>query len=134
MIDDVNEYNEAGNYRINNNKTTTSKSFAWKIKILGSTPADDKTWDTEFVVSLKNLSNFWRFLDLPLINYEIELDLSWSNDCIIPEISRTPEAPANPAADHVLPTKKTGATFQVNSIKLYVLVVTLSVNDKIKLL
>ena len=54
MIDDVNENNEAGNYRINNNKTTTSKSFAWKIKILGSTPADDKTWDTEFVVSLKN--------------------------------------------------------------------------------
>ena len=28
MIDDVNENNEAGNYRINKNKTTTSKSFA----------------------------------------------------------------------------------------------------------
>ena len=28
MIDDMNENNEAGNYRINNNKTTTSKSFA----------------------------------------------------------------------------------------------------------
>ena len=54
MIDDMNENNEAGNYRINNNKTTTSKSFAWKIRILRSTPADDKTWDTEFVVSLKN--------------------------------------------------------------------------------
>ena len=29
IIKDVNENNEAGNYRINNNKTTTSKLFEW---------------------------------------------------------------------------------------------------------
>ena len=45
-------------------------------KIAGSTPAGNKTLDTEVAVPLKYLSNFWRFLDLLLINCEIELDLS----------------------------------------------------------
>ena len=75
MNDDGNENNAAGNYRINNNKATTSKSFEYTTKIKGSMPADDSRLDTEIVVSLKYLSNFWRSLDLPLINCEIELDL-----------------------------------------------------------
>ena len=51
--------------------------------------------NTEVVVPLKYLSNFWKSLDLPLINCEIELDLSWSRYCIITEISRTYGAVAN---------------------------------------
>ena len=34
------------------------------------------TLNVELTISLRYLSNFWRFLDLPLINYEIELDLT----------------------------------------------------------
>ena len=34
---DANEDNDAGNYRINKNKTKTSESFEQKIKITGST-------------------------------------------------------------------------------------------------
>ena len=68
-------------------------------KIGGSTPAGNKTLDTEVVVPLKYLSNVWRFLDLLLINCEIELDLSWLKDCVICEISRTPEVPANPGGN-----------------------------------
>ena len=75
MNDDANENNAAGNYRINNNKATASKSFEYKTKIKESMPANDSRLDTEIVVSLKYLSNFWRSLDLPLINCEIELGL-----------------------------------------------------------
>ena len=49
----------------------------------------------EVVVPLKYLSNFWKSLDLPLINCEIELDFSWSRYCVIIEISRTYGAVTN---------------------------------------
>ena len=49
-----------------------------KQKIIGSTPNDNNILDVEVVVPLKYLSNFWRSLDLLLINCEIELDLSCS--------------------------------------------------------
>ena len=32
---------------------------------------------------LKYLSEFWRTLEMPLINYEIDLDLNWSETCVI---------------------------------------------------
>ena len=68
---DAIENNDIGNYGINNSKTITSKHFEYKTKIIGNTPADNNTLDTEVVVSF----NFLRF-DLPLINCETELDLS----------------------------------------------------------
>ena len=77
--DDVNDdENEIDNdiYRINNNKTITNKSFEYKTKIIGRTLVDDNALKAEVVVSLKYLSNYWRFLNLPLINCEVELDLS----------------------------------------------------------
>ena len=36
--DDADKNNTAGNYRINNNKTTTRKSFEYKTKLIGRTP------------------------------------------------------------------------------------------------
>ena len=67
--------NNADNYRINKNKTIASKSFKYKTKIIGSTPNDNNTLDAEVIDPLKYFSNFWRSLDLPLINSEVELDL-----------------------------------------------------------
>ena len=32
---------------------------------------------------LKNLSNFWRTLEMPLINYKINLILTWSEKCVL---------------------------------------------------
>ena len=72
--DDPNENNVAGN-KINNNKTIASKSFEYKTKLIGSTPNDNNTLNVEVFVPLKNLSNFWRYLDFPLINCEIR---TWS--------------------------------------------------------
>ena len=69
--------NNADNYRINSKKIITSKSFEWKTKLIGSTPNDNNTLNEDVVVPLKYVSNFWRSLDLPLINCEIELDLTW---------------------------------------------------------
>ena len=81
---------------------------------------------------------FWRFLDLPLINCEIELDLSWSKDCIISGKSRTPEIDVDPDANPSILTKEArktnNATFQINNTKLYVPVGTLLIKDNIKFL
>ena len=61
------------------------------------------------MVTLKYLSNFWRTLQMLLINYEITLKLKWSIDCII--ITGT-------AADQ-------NPNFQITDRKLYVSVKTL---------
>ena len=63
--DDANE-NDAANNRINKNKTTTSKSFEYKTKVIGNMPNNNNILDAEVVVPLKYLSNFWRSLDLTL--------------------------------------------------------------------
>ena len=73
MNGDANENNDAGNYRRNNNKTTASKSFEYKAKIIIGTPANSNRLDTEVAVPLKYLSIFWRSLVLPLFNCGIGL-------------------------------------------------------------
>ena len=93
----ANENNVADNFRINNNKTTASKSFEYKAKIIESKPADNSRLNEEVVFPLKYVSNFWRSLDLLLINFAIKLDLSCSRNCILSAISTTHEVPPNPA-------------------------------------
>ena len=39
--------------------------------------------DVKVVVPLKHLSNFWRQLDIPLINCEVELILTWFKNCVL---------------------------------------------------
>ena len=129
--DDDNE-NDNANNRINNNKTIISKSFVHNAS------AHNNTLDSEVVLPLKYFSSFRRFVDLQLISCEIELDLSWSKICIISEILITSRIPANsdanPPAQEVGAIQTTGATFQINNAKLYVPLVTLSINDNIKFL
>ena len=95
--------------------TDNSKSFKSKVKITGSTPAGGNTKDVEIIVLLKYLSNFLRTLEMPLINCEVNLILTWSKDCVI--------------------SSATGETkFAITETKLYVPVVTLSTEDNAKLL
>ena len=119
--DDANE-NNADNYRTNNNKAMTSKSFKYKTKIIESILDDNNTVDTEVVVSLKYWTNFWISFDLLLINCEIELDLSWSGDCIISQIYRTPDFHANANANppnRCIPIKSTSdVAFEINMLKI----------------
>ena len=116
-----NEVNDSANenennFRINNNKTITSKSFEYKTKLIGSTPNNNNILDADVAVPLKYLSNFWRSLDLPLINCEIELDLRWIKNCIISEISRTSIVIGKPPVWEMA-TEITVATFQINNFK-----------------
>ena len=67
---------------------------------------------------------FWRFLNLPLINCNIVLDLTWLKYCVISGILTTPEVAGDNPADETLTT---GATFQINDSKFFVPVVTLSI-------
>ena len=94
---------------------TQSKSFKSKIKITRKTPNDGNTKDVEILVPLKYSSNSWRTLEMPLINYEVELILTWSKNCVI--------------------SSATGETkFAIAETKLYIPVVTLSTGDNAKLL
>ena len=89
------------------------KSFEYKTKIVENTQersenegnpnrAPVPTLNVEVTIQLKNLSNFWRFLDLPLINCETELRVSWSKDCVLIEQNNN----------------IAGANFLINSTKL----------------
>ena len=62
---------------------TDSESFKSKIQITGNTPANGNTEDVEIAVPLKYLRNFWRTLEMPVINCEINLVLTWSSTCVI---------------------------------------------------
>ena len=98
-----------------NDNITQTESFKFKIKITGKTPASANTIDVGKAVPLKYLSNFWRTLEMPLTNCEINLILSWSEDCLI--------------------SSAAGATkFKIADTKLYVPVVNLSTQNSEKLL
>ena len=62
---------------------TDSESFKYKVKITGKTPDDGNTNNVEIIVPLKYLSTFWRTLEIPLINCEVNLILTWSPTCVI---------------------------------------------------
>ena len=47
------------------------------------------TKNVEIKISLKHLSNFWRTLEMPLINCEINLDLNWSENYVIVATNRS---------------------------------------------
>ena len=56
-----------------NDNIADSESFKSKVKITGKTPAAVNTKDVEIIVPLKYLSNFWRTLETPFINCEVNL-------------------------------------------------------------
>ena len=92
-------------------------SFNFKVKITGRT-GDDGTKNVEIMVPLKYLSNFWRTLEMPLINCEVNLILTWSSTCVLIATN--------------IPNQN--ATSAITDTKLYVPVVTLSTQENTKFL
>ena len=86
----------------------TTDSFNFKVKITGRT-GNNGIKDVEIMVPLKYLSNFWRTLDMPLINCQVNLILTWSSTCVLIATN--------------IPNQN--ATFEITDTKLYVPVVTL---------
>ena len=91
-------------------------SFKYKASITGNTENNGTKDGVKIAVLLKYLSNFWRSLEMPLINCKAELSLSWIENCVL-----TTAANAN----------KT--TFKITDAKLYAPIVTLSIEDNAKL-
>ena len=56
---------------VNFNEANTTDSFDFKSKITGHTDDDGEINNVEIMVPLKYLSNFWRTLEMPLINCEV---------------------------------------------------------------
>ena len=98
-------------------RNNLTDSFNFKVKFTGQN-GDDGTKDVKIMVPLKYLSNFWRTLEMPLINCEVNLILTWSSTCVIVSTGNTNQA----------------ATFAITDTKLYVLVVTLSTQENTKFL
>ena len=66
------------NFHANNNNTT----FKFKQEITGVAIAGG-TKKVEIIMPLKYLINFWRTLEMPLINCEINLILTWPKKCVL---------------------------------------------------
>ena len=98
--------------------TNNTDSFKFKSNIIGKTNNNGAIENVAKMVPLNYLSNFWRTLDMPLINCEIELILNWSRNCVIISTNIANQIP----------------TFTITETNLYVSVVTLSTQDNAKLL
>ena len=120
--------------------SSDSESFKHKTTITGNTynigvgeagydANKVGTNETEVVIPLKDLSNFWRSLNVPLTNCEVELILTWSKNCILVDMTERDAEGDNPAI--VAPT---GLEFKITETKLYDPVVTLSKENDTKLL
>ena len=89
-----------------------SSSFKYKFSLLGNPVPDGNALKriVKVVVPLKYLSNFFRSLEMPLINCKIKLNLTWKKE-------------------YVLSTGVGEAVFIINDTKFYIPVVTLSKED-----
>ena len=68
-----------------NDNIADSESFKSKVKMTGNTPAAGNTnnGNIEIMIPLKYLSKFWRTLEIPLINCEVNLISTCSKNCVI---------------------------------------------------
>ena len=102
---------------VNFAENNLTDSFNFKAKMTGQA-GDNGTKIVEIMVALKHLSNFWKTLEMSLINCEINLILTWSTNGLIVSTN----------------VANQNAAFEIRDTKFYVPVVTLSIQDNSKLL
>ena len=113
---EITAVNNDGNI-VDFNGANATDSFNFKTKITGQTNNDGRI-NVEIMVPLKYLGNFWRTLEIPLIDCEVELILTCSAGCVIIYTDVANQIPI----------------FTITETNLYVPVVTLSTQDNAKLL
>ena len=91
-------------------------SFEHKSNIIGNTETNGTKDGVKIALPLKYLSNFWRSLEMSLINCKVELSLNWIENCMLTTFVNVSKA-----------------TFKITDAKLYIPVVTLSIEDNAKL-
>ena len=97
----------------------TFESFKYNVALVGKTAnvvnnADSSVKSIKIVVPLKYLSNFWRSLEMLLINCKIHPELNWIEDCILSSAQGSPK-------------------FKITDAKIHAPIVTLSTKDNAKL-
>ena len=90
-----------------------ARSFKYKANTTGNTENNETKNGVKIVAPLKYLINFWRSLEMALINCKVEISLKWIENCML--------------------TTATTATFKITDAKLYVPIVTLKTEDNTKL-
>ena len=85
---------------------TNSESFKSKIKITRDIPPDGNKKNVEIAVPVKYIRNFCINLEKLLINYKLNLILTWSSTCIISDSAGK-------------------ETFPITHTKLYIALITL---------
>ena len=96
--------------------TVNSTSFKHKSSLIKKSATVDNNRvfeNVKIAAPVKYLSNLWRSLEMSLISCKAHLELNWSKDCAM---STTP-----------------ATTFKITNIKLFVLILTLSSKDNVKL-
>ena len=101
----------------NANVANNTISLVYKSKLIKGTD-DSNVNKVNLVVPLKYVSNFFRSLEMPLVNCKIDLELTWHKACMI--------SCANATAGQVV-------SFMITDTKLYVPIVTLSTKDNTNL-
>ena len=95
-----------------------SESFKYKAALVGKTAnhnnGKSSVKDTKIVVPLKYLSNFWRSLEMPLINCKVYPQLNWIED-------------------YILSSAENSAKSEITDTKLHVPIVILSTKDSTNL-
>ena len=73
------EPNSSTDYNNITHSILNSESFDYKANFMENGMTHDNLTknDVKIVIPLKHLSNFWRSLNIPLINCEVELILTW---------------------------------------------------------
>ena len=101
---------DADDNNFDNIKVVNSNTFKYKNKIIGNTydvdtriPNPDGagqidnpiynvnkngTEEVELAIPLKYLGNFWRALNVPLISYQVSLELKWNKNCLITSLEQ----------------------------------------------
>ena len=130
---------DADDNDFDNIKVVNSNTFKYKNKITGNTynvnvgaqgynVNKNGKQEVELAIPLKYLGNFWRALNIPLISCEVSLELKWDKKCVVTSLEERNTGVGT------RDNSPTGATIAINDCKLYVPEVTLSKDDKIKLL
>ena len=91
-----------------NHISNNSSSFKYKSSLITNKNG------VKIAVPLKYLSNFWRSIEMPLINCKLELSLSWDINCVLSNLHEA-------------------SNFTITDTKIYVPIVTLSIEDNKKL-
>ena len=114
LLEDYDNYqNSTGNLNNNADVGDNTTSLVYKSKLIKGTD-NNNVDNVKLIVPLKYVSNFFRSLEMSLVNCKIDLELTWHKDCMI--------SSANVAANRVV-------SFIITDTNLYLPIVTLSTKD-----